>query len=225
MSVLKDLSLWASPNEEIPLTFTTTLFRCLPASLETLHLVYAMNDPEAISFSEFPALGDPNTSLPPLVTRQGPLSSLVDLRLPVFNGGYSAEITVKFLEECSGLTSLVLPQSTRTEQIPSNGAMLASMIQELCPLLRHISVLDPVGRAPMDRQSLIATLNLPSLNRFTSTLTNLRLSRIDNIARTTVCSKLEILEIAIGLATDGSDSNLAPGNPRWPMFGTLARKI
>ncbi|KAG0270847.1 hypothetical protein BGZ95_001433 [Linnemannia exigua] len=288
MPVLKGLSLWVSFNEEIPLAFTTTLFRCLPASLETLHLVYAMRDPEVVTFAESPVLGDPDTSFPTLAARQGPLSSLVNLRLPVFNDGYSTETIVQFLEQCPGLTSLMLPQSMRADQNPSTGEMLASKIQELCPLVRHISVLSPFGRIPKDRQSVIATLNVlnpvhvhtlvwesfydvagqetlasifPGLNRFASTLTNLRLFRIDNLASATVssilsgcealktmvlrgstpskyavtledataahwvCSKLEILEMAIGLATDGSDRNLAPGNPRWPMFGSLARKI
>ncbi|KAF9121474.1 hypothetical protein BGW39_010510 [Mortierella sp. 14UC] len=250
LSVLKELCIMSSGT--IPFDFTRTLFQCLPASVQKLELVYDMDDTEAASFAR-------------------------DLRLPVFDNHYSPEIIAQFLKECPGLTTLVAPQPMRADMVPSTGSMLADTIHLHCPLVRHIYVLDPVRNEPVDRESVIATLNvlnpmhvqtllwrcfhdvtnnvaLPSislsLNRFASTLTFLKLYRICDIASSTVasilsgcealttlvlrgadpskymitlegattanwvCSSLEILDIAIGLAVDGSDYTMAPGNPR-----------
>ncbi|KAF8933320.1 hypothetical protein BGZ47_010926 [Haplosporangium gracile] len=160
LSVLKDLNLMAvSAEMQVPLSFTTKLLDCLPASMETLSLVYVIGNAVPAQFAEVPAANDSDAGLAPLKERHGPLSSLLELRLPVFDGTYSTELITRFLRQCPKLITLVLPQPMAASMIPSTGAQLANTIHQHCPQVRNLSILDPVDTAPEDRDAVVAPLN------------------------------------------------------------------
>ncbi|KAF9154272.1 hypothetical protein BG015_001385 [Linnemannia schmuckeri] len=160
LSALRDLNLMAiSAEMQVPLAFTTKLFDCLPASMETLSLVYAIGNAAPARFAKVPAVNDSDADLVQLKERHGPLSSLLELRLSVFDGTYLTELITRFLRQCSKMITLVLPQPMAIGMIPSTGAQLAKIIHQHCPQVGNLSILDPVGTAPEDRDAVVATLN------------------------------------------------------------------
>ncbi|OAQ29973.1 hypothetical protein K457DRAFT_125549 [Linnemannia elongata AG-77] len=150
---LKDFYLEEVDREfQIPLAFMTKLFDCLSTSIESLSLVYVIDNTEPAQVSELPATDDADAGLEPLGERQGPLSSLLELRLPKFDGSYSAELITRFLCQCPKLNTLVLPNPMAIGVMPSTG-----------PNVRNVSILDPVETAPVDREAVVATLDTLNL--------------------------------------------------------------
>ncbi|KAK5823601.1 hypothetical protein F5H01DRAFT_363266 [Linnemannia elongata] len=126
---------------------------------ESLSLVYVIDNAEPAQVSELPATDDADAGLEPLRERQGPLSSLLELRLPKFDGSYSAELITRFLCQCPKLNTLVLPNPMAIGVMSSTGVELANTIHQHYPNVRNVFILDPVETAPVDREAVVATLD------------------------------------------------------------------
>lgn len=121
--------------------------------------MYVIDNAEPAQVSELPATDDADAGLEPLRERQGPLSSLLELRLPKFDGSYSAELITRFLCQCPKLNTLVLPNPMAIGVMSSTGVELANTIHQHYPNVRNVFILDPVETAPVDREAVVATLD------------------------------------------------------------------
>ncbi|KAG0279066.1 hypothetical protein BGZ95_002372 [Linnemannia exigua] len=137
---LRNLEIRSDELEFSVLSTVRTLFDCLPLSLYSLGLAFNIEDDllddESCNFQATPS--DQDWEEGPLVKRDGPLTNLVRLKLPVLSTGYRAVAINSILEQCPKLQTFSIP--TLSSQY--TGQSVGSIIQEHCPSIRWVLIRD-----------------------------------------------------------------------------------
>ncbi|KAG0305701.1 hypothetical protein BGZ97_001002 [Linnemannia gamsii] len=140
LTSLRNLELRSDVQEFTALSTVSMLFSCLPSSIYSLGLAFNIHDDFLDNESSLLQVEptDKDWEESPFIKREGPLSHLVRLKLPVLSTGYRTTAIGAMLKQCPKLATFSIP----TLASPFTGQAVGAIIQQYCPSISWAIIRD-----------------------------------------------------------------------------------